>query len=133
MNDIPAPTSNKMVWAGRVVSALPILLFLFSFSFGMLKPEMTAQVAARYGYPTDIMLRITIVEMLCAIIYAIPRTAVVGAILLTGYLGGATATHVRVGEPFTFPVVVGILVWLGLYLRDPRVRALIPLRSPVTR
>ncbi len=131
MNQVsaPAPASNKMVWTGRIVSALPVLLFLFTASFGLLKPAMAAQGAAHYGYPEGVLLRITIVEILCAVVYAIPRTSVLGAILLTGYLGGATATHVRVGEPFLFPLIVGILVWLGLYLRDVRVRALIPLRA----
>jgi hypothetical protein len=62
-------------------------------------------------------------------VYAIPRTAVLGAILMTGYLGGATATHARVGEPFYLPIIVGIVVWLGLFLRDARLRALIPVRD----
>jgi hypothetical protein len=75
------------------------------------------------------MLRITILEVACALLYAIPQTSVFGAILLTAYLGGATATHVRVGEPFFLPVIVGILVWLGLFLREGRLRALVPLRS----
>ena len=70
-----------------------------------------------------------LVELACAIIYAIPRTAVLGAILMTGYLGGATATHLRVGEPFYLPIVVGIVVWIGLYLRDERLHALVPLRD----
>ena len=82
-----------------------------------------------YGYPEGAMLRITIVEIVCAIVYAIPRTSVLGAILLTGYLGGATATHVRVGEPFFLPILVVVVIWLGLYLRDTRLRALVPLRD----
>ena len=69
-----------------------------------------------------------ILEVACTVIYLIPRTAVLGAILLTGYLGGATATHVRIGEPWFMPVLLGVVVWLGIYLRDPRLRALIPLR-----
>jgi hypothetical protein len=71
---------------------------------------------------------ILVVELCCVLLYLIPQTAVLGAILLTGYLGGATATHVRVDEAYFMPVVVGILVWLGLYLRDPRLRALVPWR-----
>jgi xanthine/uracil permease len=74
------------------------------------------------------MLRIIVVEIACAILYAIPRTSVLGAVLLTGYLGGATATHVRANEAFFLPVVTGVVVWAGLYLRDDRLRALIPLR-----
>ena len=73
---------------------------------------------------------IALVEIACGIVYAIPQTSVLGAILLTGYLGGATATHVRAGEPFFLPIVVGIVVWLGLFLREERLRALVPLRSP---
>jgi hypothetical protein len=75
------------------------------------------------------LLGITIVELACAIIYTIPRTAALGAILMTGYLGGATATHARIGEPFYLPIVVGIVVWIGLYLRDERLHALVPLRD----
>jgi hypothetical protein len=121
-----SPTS---LWAGRVLSALPVLLFLVTGLFSVLKPGVAAQGAARYGYPDTAMLRIAIVEIACAVVYAIPQTSVLGAILMTGYLGGATATHVRVGEPFFLPIIVGIVVWLGLFLRDGRLRALLPLRS----
>lgn len=133
MSEVSASTSNKMVWVGRIISALPLLVFCFGLAFGLLKPAMAAQGYAHYGYPANAMWPITIVEILCAILYAVPRTSVLGAILLTGYLGGATATHVRVGEPFFIPLIIGILLWLGLYLRDARVRALVPLRNPVTR
>jgi hypothetical protein len=71
---------------------------------------------------------VLIIEILCVILYAIPQTAVLGAILLTGYLGGAVATHVHAGEPWFFPVIMGVIVWLGLVLRDPRLRELAPLR-----
>jgi hypothetical protein len=125
-----APASSVKLWAGRILSALPVLLMVFTGAFGILKPAMAAQGAAHYGYPDGAMLRITIVEIICAMLYAIPRTSVLGAILLTGYLGGATATHVRVGEPFFLPILVGVVVWAGLFLRDERLRALIPLRSP---
>jgi hypothetical protein len=124
------PVSKKMLWAGRILSALPVLLMVLGGTFGLLKPAAVAPQFAHYNYPDGALLRITIVEIACAIIYAIPRTSVLGAILLTGYLGGATATHVRVGEPFVLPVIVGIVVWAGLFLRDDRIRALIPLRSP---
>jgi ABC-type transport system involved in multi-copper enzyme maturation permease subunit len=124
------PVSRGRLWAGRVLGALAVLLFLFTATFGLLKPAAAQQGFAHYGYPYGAMLRITIVELACALIYAIPRTSVLGAILLTGYLGGATATHVRVGEPPILAIGVGIVVWLGLYLRDERLRALVPLRSP---
>ncbi len=123
------PASKASIWVGRILSALAIVLFVFTASFGFLKPAVAMQGFIHYGYPESSMLRITMVEIACAIIYAIPRTSVLGAILLTGYLGGATATHVRVGEPFFLPILVGVVVWLGLYLRDVRLRALVPLRS----
>jgi len=123
------PASRVSLWAGRILSALPVLLFAFSGIFGLLKPDAAMQGAIHYGYPPGAMVRITIVELACALLYAVPRTSVLGAILLTGYLGGATATHVRVGEPFFLPVVVGIVIWLGLYLRDSRLRTLVPLRD----
>ena len=77
----------------------------------------------------SVILPIGIVLLVCTVLNVIPRTCVLGAILLTGYLGGATATHVRVGEPFFFPILFGVLIWAGLFLRDDRLRALIPLRS----
>jgi hypothetical protein len=85
------------------------------------------------GYPESLALGLGIIEIACTVIYVVPRTTVLGAILLTGFLGGAVATHVRVGDPLfshsLFPIYVGVLVWLGLYLRDDQLRALIPLRS----
>ena len=123
------PASKKMLWAGRVLSSLPVLLFAFTATFCLLNPAAAAQGFAHYGYPDGAMLRISLVELACAIVYAIQRTAVLGAILMTGYLGGATATHARVGEPFYLPIIVGIVVWLGLFLRDARLRALIPVRD----
>lgn len=124
-----APVSKKMLGAGRILSSLPVLLFVFTGMFSLLKPALAAQGFAHYGYPDGSSLGITIVELACAIIYTIPRTAALGAILMTGYLGGAPATHARIGEPFYLPIVVGIVVWIGLYLRDERLRALIPLRN----
>jgi len=121
--------SKKTLWTGRILSALPVLLFFFTMAFALLNPAAASQGFAHYGYPSGAMLGITIAELASAILYAIPRTAVLGAILMTGYLGGATATHVRVGEPFYLPIIVGAVVWIGLYLRDERLRALIPLRS----
>jgi hypothetical protein len=87
----------------------------------------------KLGYPTSLAVPIGIVLLVCVVIYVIPRTSVLGAILLTGYLGGAIATHVRVGDPLfshvLFPTYVALLLWGGLYLREDRLRALIPLRS----
>jgi hypothetical protein len=124
-----APVSKKRLWAGRITSALPVLLLLFSGVIKLLKPAPVVAEFARLGYPESLTLGIGILEIVCTIVYVIPRTSVFGAILLTGYLGGATATHVRIGDPFYFPVIFGVLVWLGLFLRDERLRALLPLRS----
>jgi hypothetical protein len=125
-----APVSKKLVWAGRIVSALPVLLMVFGGTFGLLKPAVAMPGFLQYGYPEKVFLPICILEIVCAVVYAIPRTSALGAILLTGYLGGATATHVRAGEPiFIVPVILGVLVWGGLYLRDGRLRGLIPLRT----
>jgi hypothetical protein len=124
-----APVSKKMRWAGRVMSALPVLMLLFSGVMKLMKPASVVEGFAHLGYPESLALGLGIIELACAVIYVIPRTSVLGAILLTGYLGGATATHVRIGEPFFMPIILGVLVWGGLFLRDDRLRALLPLRS----
>lgn len=125
----PAPVSKKMLWAGWIMSALPVLLLLFSASMKVLKLPGAMEGFARLGYPKHVALPLGIVELTCTVLYVIPRTSVLGAILLTGYLGGATATHLRIGEPFHMAIILGMLVWGGLYLRDERLRALIPLRQ----
>lgn len=125
-----APVSKTSLWAGRVLSGLAIALFVVTGLFSLLKPAVAAQGFAHYGYPNGALLPVALVEIACAMVYAIPRTSVLGAILLTGYLGGATATHVRAGEPFFLPIVVGVVVWLGLFLRDGQLRAHIPWRGP---
>lgn len=124
-----APASKKMLWAGRIISALPVLLLLMAGTIKLIKPAPVVQGFAHSGYPERLILVIGILELTCAVIYAIPRTAVLGAILLTAFMGGATATNVRIGEPFITPVIVGVLAWAGLFLRDERLRALLPLRS----
>src|SRR3990172_7719497 len=123
------PVSKTMLWVGRIMSALPVLLLLFSGAMKLVKPAPVVEGFTHLGYPASLALGIGIVELACAVVYVVPRTAVLGAILLTGYLGGATATHLRIGEPFFMPIILGVLVWGGLYLRDDRLRALLPLRS----
>ena len=120
--------SKTMLWIGRVISALPVLGLVMSAVFKLLKPENVVTEFTRLGWP-DIALALGVVELACTVLYAIPQTAVLGAILLTGYLGGAIATHVRIEEQFIPPLIMGVLVWVGLYLRDARVRALIPWRT----
>jgi hypothetical protein len=118
-----------MLWAGRIISALPALMLLFSGVMKLMKPAVVVEEFARLGYPERLIIGIGILEIACTVVYLIPRTSILGAILLTGYLGGATATHVRVGDPFFITVILGVVVWLGLYLRDERLRTLLPLRS----
>jgi hypothetical protein len=132
MTTQPEPVSKKMLWAGYIMSALPVLLLLMSAVMKFMKPAQIVQGFGHYGYPESLIVPLGIVEMACTVIYVIPRTSVLGAILLTGYLGGATATVVRMGDSFIMPVLVGVLVWGGLFLRDARVRALIPLRCTPT-
>jgi len=111
------------------MSALPVLMLLFSAAMKFVRPPVALEGFAHLGYPAHLSIPLGIVELGCTILYLIPRTSVLGAILLAGYLGGAVATHVRVEEAFFMPIVLGILVWGGLFLREPRLRALIPLRS----
>jgi DoxX-like family len=121
---------RSAIWAGRIVGAVPVLLMAMSATMKLLRtPQVLESWGPHFGYPEAALLAIGVVELACAVIYAIPRTAVLGAILITGFLGGATATHVRVGEmAFVAPVILGVLAWAGLFLRDPRLRALLPLR-----
>ncbi|MGZ3335948.1 MAG: DoxX family protein [Isosphaeraceae bacterium] len=121
--------SKKLLWAGWIASALPVLMLIVSGVMKLVKPAPLVEGFARFGYSDSLALGIGIVELTCTVIYLIPRTSVLGAILLTGYLGGATATHVRIGDPFFVPIVLGVLVWAGLLLREERLRALLPLRS----
>ena len=122
-------SSKKMLWAGRIMSTLPVLLLLFSGVMKVVKAAPVVEGFARFGYPESLALGIGVLELVCTVAYVIPRTSVFGAILLTGYLGGAVATHVRIGNPSFAPIVLGVLVWGGLCLRDERLRALLPLRS----
>jgi hypothetical protein len=123
-----AEASGRIVWAGRVISVLAVLVFALS-AFLKLKggPEVM-QGMAHLGLPESLILPLAILEISCVAIYLIPATAVVGAILLTGFIGGAICTHLRVGDPFFIQIALGIFVWLGLYLRETRLKELIPLR-----
>ncbi len=127
-----APLSNKRLWAGRVISALAVLFLLWDSVMKLIGPEVVVESFARLGYPEGIALGIGILQLVCLAFYVVPRTSVLGAILLTGFLGGAVATHVRVGDPLfshvLFPTYIGVALWAGLYLRDERLGALIPLR-----
>ena len=123
-------TSKGLLWGGRVLSALPALGLFASAAMKLSRSPQVVQGFKAMGYPDSSILIIGIVEVLCTVLYLVPQTAVLGAILLTGYLGGAVSTHVRAGEGFAAPVLFGVLLWGGLFLRDPRLRALLPLRKP---
>ena len=121
---------KKTLWAGRILVALSALFLLFDAAGHLMVPAAVVEAFNRLGYPISLSPVLAIIELVCLVAYLIPRTAILGAILLTGYLGGAVATHLRVHDPLfdtLFPIVFGVLVWAGLYLRDQRLRALIPL------
>jgi hypothetical protein len=126
------PVSKKALWAGRILGGLPALFLLVDGLMKLVKPKEVVEATVALGYPESVILGLGIVLIACTVIYLIPRTSVLGAILLTGYLGGATASHVRHGDSLfaiVFPIVFGVLLWGGLVLRDDRLRALIPLRN----
>lgn len=119
-----------MTIAGWVLTAFIALGMTFSAVMKFQFPaEMATEWVNKMGYPAHLSKAIGTVELVCLVFFVFPKTAVLGAILLTGYLGGAIATHVRIEDAFISPVIGGVLVWLALYLRDARIRALIPLRK----
>ena len=128
-------TKRAILWVGRILTAIPILLMLFSASMKFAGvPQMMDEFVNRFGYAASAAPILGAVELACVILYAIPRTAVLGAILLTGYLGGAVATHVRIGDPsFIMPFVLGVIAWAGLYCRETRLHPLLPLRRIILR
>ena len=121
--------STKRRWAGRVVTALPVLFLIFDLAIKIAHIQPVTDAFARLGVPDHLAVTVGVLELVCLLIYLIPQTAVLGAILCTGFLGGAIMLHVRVGDPLfshiLFPVYIGGLLWAGLYLRDPRLRELI--------
>jgi DoxX-like protein len=121
--------SGKIVWVGRAISGLISVLFAMSAFMKFKGGAEVLQGMAHLGLPESLIIPLGILEISCVVIYVIPATSVLGAILLTGYLGGAICTHLRVGDPFFMQIGFGILVWLGLYFREHRLRALIPIRT----
>lgn len=124
-----APTKVRL-WIGRVLTALPILMLAMSAA---MKLSHSAEFVTKWeamGFAEGLLTPIGLLEVLCLAVYAVPRTRILGAILVTAYLGGATVTHVRTGTPFLIPVVLGVLAWAGVYLTDPRLSALVPFRRP---
>jgi uncharacterized membrane protein YphA (DoxX/SURF4 family) len=119
--------SGKSVWIGRVLSILIALPFILSSIMKVRGGPEVMEGFAHLGLPEALIVPLAILEFSCVVVYLIPATSILGAILLTGYMGGAICTHWRVGDPFFAQVGVGIVFWLGLWLRDSRLRALIPI------
>ena len=126
-----ATTAKWMVWTGRVISVLPVLMLVMSGIMKFNLPADALKDVTRIGWEPTVVPALGIVELASTLLYIIPQTATLGAILLSGYLGGAVATHVRIADyaNMPIPIILGVLVWLGLYLRDARVRSLVPLRN----
>jgi hypothetical protein len=137
METITMPTtdtsiSSKQLWAGRILSGLPAAFMLLDGGMKLFKPAPVVKATLQLGYAESVIVGLGIVLLASTLLYLIPRTSLLGAVLLTGYLGGAVATNVRVSGPLfniTFPVFIGALLWGGLWLRDRRVRELLPLRQ----
>jgi hypothetical protein len=130
-NMSPVAVSKGTLWLGRIMSVLPALFLVMDGVMKLVKPDIVVKATVQLGYPENIILGLGIVLLACTLLYLIPRTSVLGAILLTGYLGGAVASHARVGDgvfPVLFPVILGALLWGGLVLRDAQLRALLPIR-----
>jgi hypothetical protein len=129
----PLTVSKGRLWTGRILSTLPVLFMLMDGVMKLMKPDFVVKATVQLGFPESAIAPLGITVLICTILYAVPRTAILGAILLTGYLGGAVATHVRAGDPLyshiLAPVYFAAILWMGLYLREPRLSALVPLRS----
>ena len=124
-----APKSWRR-WVGRVLSAVPLLMMTFSAALKLMHaPQFVAMWTDKLGWREGTLTSIGVIELACVIASAIPRTAFAGALLLTAYLGGADASHVRIGDPFFVPIALGLLVWAGLYLRDERLQAVVLRRA----
>jgi|SRR5246127_3256740 len=122
--------SKAALWTGRVMSALPVLLILLGSVMKLMKHPSVLEGFARAGLSERLIVPVGLIELVCVVVYLVPQTSVLGAILMTGLLGGATITTLRIGDPtYPMPVILGMLAWGGLYLRDVRLRALIPLRK----
>ena len=126
----PARQRGGMFWTGWVLTVLVSLMLVMGGVMNLVGAQPAIEGLTKYGYPPGVRVPLGVVVVVIVALYLMPRTAVLGAVLLTGYFGGAVNTHVRAGEPWLLAAVFGVLTWLALYLRDPRVRALLPLRSP---
>ncbi|HEX8436350.1 DoxX family protein [Archangium sp.] len=132
-SDAAAPGSKKALWGGRFLSGFAVLFMLFDAGMKLLELPVAVQGTSQLGYPESVVFGLGVVQLVCLLVYLVPRTSVLGAVLWTGYLGGAVATHVRLGNPLfshvLFPLYVAAFFWVGLWLRDERLRAVLPLRA----
>jgi hypothetical protein len=130
--DITTPSKTRL-WSGRILSVLTILFLLFDGIMKLVRSQPVTQAMTQLGFPLHLSVPIGIILLVCTGLYALPSTAVFGAVLLTGYLGGAIVSQMRIGAPLfsttLFPIYFAVLLWAGVYLREPRLRALIPIRS----
>jgi len=126
------PVSKARFWAGTILMVLAILFLLMDSVLHLMKPAPVVEAFARLGYPISLSVALGIIELVCIALYALPLTSIFGAIVLTGYLGGAVATQLRAGSSLfetIFPILVGIVAWVGIWLREDRLRAIFPLRG----
>ena len=128
--DPPTPeVSGKALWLSYVLSGLPVLALVLSAVMKFMQPPAVVQGFAHLGYGVSAAFTLGVLEVACTVVYLVPRTSILGAILLTGYLGGATASTFRVGDSWIAGVLLGIMLWAALFLREPRLRVLIPIRG----
>lgn len=131
----PGAPTTRALWGGRLMSGVAVLFLGFDAAMKVLAltPASDSEATSQLGWPASAVFPLGLLEVACWVLYVIPRTAVLGALLWTGYLGGAVATHVRVSDPLfshqLFPIYVALLLWGGLWLREPRLRSLLPLRA----
>jgi len=129
----PGSISGTALWSGGIISGLVTAFMIFDGVIHILRPAPVVQGFAQLGFPLRFAVPLGMVSLTCVALYVLPQTSILGAILLTGYLGGAVAIQLPTGNPFfgevIFPVYIGVFVWGGIYLRDDRVRKLIPFRS----
>jgi hypothetical protein len=129
LSNVAASNSKTLIWVGRTVSTLVVLFCAFDGIMKVIKEPHVISASSELGFSTNAMVLIGVLMLACTVLYAIPRTTILGAVLLTGYLGGAVVSNLRVGHPVfecTFPVIFGALAWGGIFVREPRVRELIP-------
>jgi hypothetical protein len=125
--------SRKSLWAGRIITGLVAVFLVFDAVIHIMKPAPVVEAFAKLNFPIRFAVPLGIIELVCILLCVIPRTSILGAIFLTGYLGGAIAIQLPTGNPFfgevLFPVYIAAFLWAGIYLRDERLRTMVPLRS----